>query len=188
MFNIGNPNNSIQQFRTSFSSRGFQSANRYLVTFKRNTESDGETKISYPESVILPEKQIETTRDNLYTTGRDIPISSSQGSVLLSFITMKDWQERIYFENWMNDTAYGYTGQLGYSSAVVLPYNKSSYALMNIIFYDENITDKITYNYAFYEVYPQSMTPTSFESSATGYASFQVLLHARSRTFNSRTY
>ena len=107
--------------------------------------------------------------------------------MLLSFITMKDWQERIYFENWMNNTAYGYNGELGYSSAVVLPYNESSYASMNITFYDET-TNAITYNYAFYEVYPQSMTPTSFESSATGYASFQVLLHARSRTFNSRTY
>lgn len=184
MFNIGNSNNTIYQFRESFSSRGFQSANRYLVTFKRNTGSDTQTKISYPESVILPEKQIETQRDSLYTTGRDIPISSSQGSVLLSFITMKDWQERTYFENWMNNTAYG-TGRLGMSSAVVLPYNESSYASMNIIFYDET-TNEVTYNYTFYEVYPQSMTPTSFESSATGYASFQVLLHARSRTFNSR--
>jgi hypothetical protein len=181
MFNVGS-NNTIQAFRNTFSSRGFQSANRYLVTFKRNTGSNTETKISYPESVILPEKQIETQRDSLCTTGRDIPISSSQGSVLLSFITMKDWQERIYFENWMNNTAYG-TGELGQSSAVVLPYNESSHASMNITFYDET-TNAITYNYAFYEVYPQSMTPTSFESSATGYASFQVLLHARSRTFN----
>lgn len=185
MFNVGS-NNTIQAFRTTLSARGFQSANRYLVTFKRNTGSDTQTKISYPESVILPEKQIETTRDSLYTTGRDIPISSSQGSVLLSFITMKDWQERKYFEDWMNNTAYGYTGRLGYSSAVVLPYNESSYASMNITFYDET-TNAVTYNYAFYEVYPQSMTPTSFESSATGYASFQILLHARSRTFNYRT-
>jgi hypothetical protein len=185
MFNIGNANNTIYQFRESFSSRGFQSANRYLVKFKRNSGPDQQEKISYPESAILPEKQIETTRDSLYTTGRDIPISSSQGSVLLSFITMKDWQEREYFENWMNNTAYG-TGELGKSAAVVLPYNQSSSASMNIIFYDEN-TNAITYNYAFYEVYPQSMTPTSFESSATGYASFQVLLHARSRNFNYRT-
>ena len=187
MFNIGNSNNTIYQFRESFSSRGFQSANRYLVNFQRSRGNDTASKNCYPESVILPEKQIETTRDSLCTTGRDIPISSSQGSVLLSFITMKDWQERIYFENWMNNTAYGYNGELGYSSAVVLPYNESSYASMNITFYDET-TNAITYNYAFYEVYPQSMTPTSFESSATGYASFQVLLHARSRTFNSRTY
>ena len=186
MFNVGS-NNTIQAFRNNLSSRGFQSANRYLVTFKRNTGSDTQIKTSYPESVILPEKQIETTRDSLCTTGRDIPISSSQGSVLLSFITMKDWQEREYFENWMNNTAYGYNGKLGMSSAVVLPYNESSDAAMNITFYNET-TNAITYNYAFYEVYPQSMTPTSFESSATGYASFQVLLHARSRTFNSRTY
>lgn len=185
MFNVGS-NNTIQAFRNTLSARGFQSANRYLVTFQRNKGSDTESKICYPESVILPEKQIETTRDSLCTTGRDIPISSSQGSVLLSFITMKDWQERIYFENWMNNTAYGYSGELGMSSAVVLPYNESSYASMNITFYNET-TNAITYNYAFYEVYPQSMTPTSFESSATGYASFQVLLHARSRTFNSRT-
>ncbi len=182
MFNIANPNNTIYQFRQSFSSRGFQSANRYLVKFKRNNGADTAEKISYPESVILPEKQIETTRDSLYTTGRDIPISSSQGYVLLSFITMKDWQERIYFENWMNSTAYG-TGKLGSNTAVVLPYNESSYASMNITFYDET-TNASTYNYAFYEVYPQSMTPTSFESSATGYVSFQVILHARSRTFN----
>lgn len=185
MFNVGS-NNTIQAFRNNLSARGFQSANRYLVNFQRNKGTDQASKNCYPESVILPEKQIETTRDSLCTTGRDIPISSSQGSVLLSFITMKDWLERIYFENWMNNTAYG-TGQLGYSSAVVLPYNESSYASMNITFYDET-TNAITYNYAFYEVYPQSMTPTSFESSATGYASFQVLLHARSRTFNSRTY
>ena len=182
MFNVGS-NNTIQAFRNTLSARGFQSANRYLVTFKRNTGSDTQTKISYPESVILPEKQIETQRDSLCTTGRDIPISSSQGSVLLSFITMKDWQEREYFENWMNNTAYG-TGRLGQSSAVVLPYNESSDASMNIQFFDENTND-VTYNYYFYEVYPQSMTPTSFESSATGYASFQVLLHARSRTFNA---
>ena len=185
MFNVGS-NNTIQAFRNTLSARGFQSANRYLVTFKRNTGSDTQTKISYPESVILPEKQIETQRDSLCTTGRDIPISSSQGSVLLSFITMKDWQEREYFENWMNNTAYGYNGKLGMSSAVVLPYNESSDAAMNITFYNET-TNAITYNYAFYEVYPQSMTPTSFESSATGYASFQVLLHARSRTFNYRS-
>lgn len=185
MFNVGS-NNTIQAFRNTFSSRGFQSANRYLVNFKRSRGNDTESKMCYPESVILPEKQIETTRDSLCTTGRDIPISSSQGSVLLSFITMKDWKERIYFENWMNNTAYG-TGELGQSSAVVLPYNESSSASMGIYFYDETTND-ITYNYAFYEVYPQSMTPTSFESSATGYASFQVLLHARSRTFNSRTY
>ena len=185
MFNVGS-NNTIQAFRNNLSSRGFQSANRYLVTFKRNTGSDTQTKISYPESVILPEKQIETQRDSLCTTGRDIPISSSQGSVLLSFITMKDWQEREYFENWMNNTAYGYNGELGMSSAVVLPYNESSDAAMNITFYNET-TNAITYNYAFYEVYPQSMTPTSFESSATGYASFQVILHARSRTFNYRS-
>ena len=164
---------------------GLESANRYLVTFKRNTGSDTETKISYPESVILPERQIDSTRDSLYTTGRDIPISSSQGSVLLSFITMKDWQEREYFENWMNSTAYG-TGELGMSSAVVLPYNESSDASMNIQFFDEN-TNAVTYNYTFYEVYPQSMTPTSFESTSTGYALFQVLLHARSRTFNYRS-
>lgn len=184
MFNVGS-NNTIQQFRDNLSGRGFQSANRYLVKFKRNSGSDQQEKISYPESVILPEKQIETTRDSLYTTGRDIPISSSQGSVLLSFITMKDWQERKYFEDWMNSTAYG-NGELGITTAVVLPYNQSSYASMNITFYDET-TNAITYNYAFYEVYPQSMTPTSFESSATGYASFQVLLHARSRNFNYRT-
>ena len=185
MFNVGF-NNTIQAFRNTLSARGFQSANRYLVKFKRNSGSDQQEKISYPESVILPEKQIETTRDSLCTTGRDIPISSSQGSVLLSFITMKDWQERKYFEDWMNNTAYGYNGRLGQSSAVVLPYNESSDASMNIQFFNEN-TNQVTYNYAFYEVYPQSMTPTSFESSATGYASFQVLLHARSRTFNSRT-
>ena len=183
MFNVGS-NNTIQAFRTTLSARGFQSANRYLVTFQRKKWGDTASKMCYPESVILPEKQIETTRDSLCTTGRDIPISSSQGSVLLSFITMKDWKERKYFEDWMNNTAYG-TGRLGQSSAVVLPYNESSDASMNIQFFDEN-TNQVTYNYAFYEVYPQSMTPTSFESSATGYASFQVLLHARSRTFNYR--
>ena len=185
MFNIGTPNNSIQQFRTSFSSRGFQSANRYLVRFNKLSGLDLGLRMCYPESVILPEKQIESTRDNLYTTGRDIPTSSSQGSVLLSFITMKDWQERKYFEDWMNTVAYG-RGELGLTTAVVLPYNVSSNVYMQIAFYDENKTDKITYDYTFYEVYPQSMTPSSFESSATGYATFQVLLHARSRTFNKR--
>ena len=183
MFNVGS-NNTIQEFRNSFSSRGFQSANRYLVKFIKRSGVDLGFKTCYPESVILPEKQIETTRDSLYTTGRDIPTSSSQGSVLLSFITMKDWQERIYFENWMNTTAYG-SGKLGLSRAAVVPYNISSDASMQIAFYDET-TNALTWDYIFYEVYPQSITPTSFESSATGYASFQVLLHARSRTFNQR--
>lgn len=183
MFNISNPNNTIYQFRESFSQRGFQSSNRYLVKFRRHSGPDTELKTSYPESVVLPEKQIDIARDNGYTTGRDIPISSSQGPVLLSFITMKDWQERIYFENWMNTVAYG-NNTLGITNATVAPYNESSYASMFIEFYDEiNPTIK-TYTYSFYEVYPQNITPTSFESSSTGYTSFQVLLHARSRTFN----
>ena len=185
MFNIGISNNTIQQFRDKFSSRGFQSSNRYLVTFKRNNVSASQ-KISYPESVILPEKEIEIIRDYGYTTGRDIPISSSQGVVMLSFITMKDWEERKYFEDWMNSVAYG-NKPLNNSglAAVVLPYSTSSNASMNITFYDENDTNHETCNYSFYEVYPQAITPTSFESTSTGYASFQVIMHARSVTFSS---
>lgn len=190
MFNIEIPNNTIQLFRNKFSSRGFQSANRYLVTFKRNSLSganvDVAQKISYPESVILPEKQIEILKDSGYTTGRDLPISSSQGLVMLSFITMKDWQERKYFEKWMDSVAYGGRTLNGTGrTAVVLPYNESSNASMNISFYNENVTNVKTCNYSFYEVYPQAISPTSFESTSTGYASFQVIMHARSANFSS---
>lgn len=180
-------NYTVQEFRDVVSIRGFQSSSRYTVRFRRNF-GDTEPKMMYPESLVLPEKQIITMRDLGYTTPRDIPISSDQGSVLLSFITMKDWKERIYFENWMNFVAYGNDSVniLGRDKCFVLPYNVSSSAWMSLEFYDERISDTVTKQYNFYEVYPQAISPTEFNAGSAGYNTFQVILNARSRNFNSQ--
>lgn len=187
---VNKPNYSIQAFREAVSSRGFQSANRYTVTIQRKhggiSGIDNNLMSMYPESVVLPEQQITTFPDLGFTTPRNIPSSSEQGSILMTFMTMKDWKERTYFENWMNCVAYGKDegNLLGINKNFVLPYNRAADSAMTITFYDENITDKVTKKYRFYEVYPQTIAPTSFDSGASGYNSFTVILNVRSRNFN----
>jgi len=174
----------IQGFRTQFAARGFQPINRYKVWFGGNSNPNLPAISFYPETVVLPEISISIMTDEYYTTPRRIPISSEVSLILMSFITSKNWTERIYFENWMNYISYGSTQSVvGLGPTTVVPYNFASDATMTIYFYNQLNGLARTYNY--YEVYPQSIANTSFDSRDTGIVSFQVMFHARSRQFGT---
>jgi len=176
----------IQSVRQYVANRGIQYPNRYLVQFEPRGALIERANIQrcsmYPISVNLPEQTIVEMSDQYYTTPRSIPTYTQTGMVLMNFILMKDWQERDFFENWMNAISYGsFDSRPGFDMVIgSLPYDIASNCFMSIDLL--NGTNPATPNARYYysECYPIQLSPVEFDSTIGGYAAFQVGLVVRS--------
>ena len=186
MINLGNLSQDIQSVREYISGRGIQYPNRFLVNFRLNGELKGKANIGdcnmSPLSINLPEQSIRDISDYYYTTPRSIPTHIETGVVLMNFIIMKDWAERIFFERWMHTISYGNAyATSGFGTVIgTLPYDIASNNLMEIKLLDGGSPAHTNATYIFGECFPIQLTPVEFDSTIGGYASFQVGMFVRS--------
>ena len=186
MINLGSGPQDIQSVRQYIANRGIQYPNRYRVEFFPGGKLKDKTGLQncnmYPLSINLPEQSISNIGDYYYTTPRSIPTHVETGMILMNFILMKDWQERDFFENWMNAISYGsFDSRPGFDMVIgSLPYDVASNCFMSIDLL--NGTNPATPNARYYysECYPIQLSPVEFDSTIGGYASFQVGLVVRS--------
>lgn len=187
MINLGFLPQDVQSVREYISQRGIQYPNRFLVDFRLNGDLKRKAQIGdcnmSPLSMNLPEQSIRDISDYYYTTSRSIPTHIETGVVLMNFIIMKDWAERIFFERWMHTISYGTVSATSSSGTIIgtLPYNIASNNLMEIRLLDGGSPAKKNATYVFTECFPIQLTPVEFDSTMGGYTSFQVGMFVRSK-------
>ena len=157
----------IAAFRSLIGARSFQPPNRYLVGFPT---IDGQYTIVYPEAIVLPEYTVNTIDDSTFGNKRSIPVQKTVTEVLMSFILLKNWKERILLENWLKVSA------PNYETRTSSPYYDIARTIQ-IQFFDNNNTPTKRLNLL--EAYPLSLVPVNFSSESSGYLSFQVVFHVR---------
>ena len=175
---LGNQN-PLDQFRTIVTQKGgFQSPSRYLINITPPQNSGIRSITAYPESIIFPEQTINIISDRLFTIPRALPTSGDIGDMMLTFIIYNDWAERDYFERWM-DYISNHPIKADKSPGVRSYYG--SVGSMSVGFL--NTQSMIKRKYKFTEVFPNALSPISFDSSVFGVVSFQVILSCRSDRF-----
>lgn len=169
---------SIDEFRATIGARKFQPPNSYKVLFTPPANSGMADMECYPESVVLPEQSILPLLDNTWGSERKIPTKSIYGEILMSFILLSDWKERQYFEDWFDwITPHSASGGMSLISQPTSPYEESiGFCQIDFLAPDKTTISK---TYQTHEIYPLSVTPVSFSSDATGYATFQVIFYTR---------
>jgi hypothetical protein len=93
---------SITDYRAKIAQYGGpQIPSRYKVSF--SFRGVDEIKTYYPESISLPARAFNVTPFSYWGPDYLIPSKRDYGECAMSFIIMQDWEERRYFEKWMDN-------------------------------------------------------------------------------------
>ena len=93
----------ISQFKDKFLKNGLSSPTKYHVIIDGPNIGSSKDKILQPEAVTLPSKSFLTFPEELYGPPRQIPLRKSfEGNVTMTFPVSETWEERSFFEKWMD--------------------------------------------------------------------------------------
>jgi len=170
----GSSNANIDSFRTGM--QRLQPPNRYSITLDHN--AIGIFK-SYPDGIVIPDRNIETLPYTPTGYTRQIPIHGTTGQLLVSFIMLNNMAFISYIERWIKYIAG--TSQYSYAQDA---------SLQTVRLYDECIgtvmitmnsarTNSITKKYISDEVYPLSIQPIEMAAASTGYLTCNVIFYVR---------
>jgi hypothetical protein len=177
---------SVSNLRASIVRRGGpQMASRYIVEFvsPNDLNSTGESFITYPSEVNLPQRALATYTagqpESLWGTKRKVPVMHEYDEVTMSFVIYEDFAERNFFEKWM-DYIINKGSYSSFYQEAARPY--SSYVgkiYIGTLAKDADQTDstqtgKFTSTTVLDEAYPLSLLPISLSADNTGYSTYVV--------------
>lgn len=150
---------SIDEFKSAIR-KGLARPNRYRVEvrYRSNNKFQSNNLSMTCDSVTLGGRQLVTKEEILFGQNIKVPYQSLYGPLELSFITLVDNYERIFWERWQNQWILANGGQL-------------------INFYDEYVGEVVvttlnernqpTYRMVYHEAYPVTLNDSVLQSGET---------------------
>lgn len=197
------PSNSITNFRANVTaSNGFQHAGMY----KCQMSSGAGYLQSYPLDITLPQRTFDLAPFSNWGPESNLQVRRNYGECSMTFIIMQDWNERLYIEKWMDtilpvssaDTpsAPGLSFLQRSIGRIAEPFtsgggNSSEYAdystgygnsagTLSIDFLNSQNRGSANASMILYDVFPQTITPTTFSSTPDyGLATFVAIFNFR---------
>ena len=197
------PSNSITNFRENVTaSKGFQHAGMY----KCQMSSTVGYLESYPLDITLPQRTFDLAPFSNWGPESNLQVRRNYGECSMTFIIMQDWNERLYIEKWMDNilpvassdspSAPGLSflqrsfGRLaepftsgGGDSSKYADYSTGYVNSAGTISIDFLNSQNRTFSNAtmiLYDVFPQTITPTTFSSTPDyGLATFVAIFNFR---------
>jgi hypothetical protein len=197
------PSNSITNFRANVTaSNGFQHAGMY----KCQMSSGAGYLQSYPLDITLPQRTFDLAPFSNWGPESNLQVRRNYGECSMTFIIMQDWNERLYIEKWMDNIlpvagsdapsapglsflqrAFGRLAEPftsgGGDSSKYADYSTgygNSAGTISIDFLNSQNRTFSNATMILYDVFPQTITPTTFSSTPDyGLATFVAIFNFR---------
>jgi hypothetical protein len=182
---------------------GLQQISRYKVMLV----SPIDTMFCYPENIALPARSFQTVQYAPWGPDFNIPVKREYGECAMSFIIMQDWAERSFIEQWMDrvistdiKSSNGGQGVKGGIGGAALGSGGDSVSADIYTDYTLDIRNYVgqiaiqclrhdskepTSTLVMRNAYPLSITPTTLDSSVTGYGTFVTIFTYRDYYFET---
>ena len=158
----------------------FSKAIKYSVSITTNN-SDSET-IFQPEIVVLPGRLFHTVTEQWWGPQRKIPVGRVfNNDLIMTFPMSANWQERSFFEGWMDKMVDPATNESLYSED-----GTSCHGNMTIYCLGNGPKQETKAMYEFQEVYPAQIIPINMGfSQQNDYTRLQVIFNFRQYKFST---
>jgi len=188
---------------------GLQQISRYKVMLV----GPNGTMFCYPENIALPARSFQTVQYAPWGPDFNIPVKREYGECAMSFIIMQDWAERSFIEQWMDrvisvdiksgNGGQGVKGGIGQSAPATANADATGGQNVSADIYTDYTLDfgnyvgqiviqclrhdskEPTSTLVMRNAYPLSITPTTLDSSVTGYGTFVTIFTYRDYYFET---